>query len=373
MKTFVKNIYPIRKSIDLMVVVLVFIISIGIFSFASLDAFADQTIPAPQPAVPQPYAEPTTPPVTTPPPPITPAADFARFIVTRPTPAVFGAASDITITGTLPHVAIPQNPPVAAAFNEHFSRQFQAFVAAHAGTALVMNFETQILVSEPFVSIVTTMEARAISSTFTIATTVIDARNGAILTLGDIHPNITRLFNSRIRTMIAGQPRNFIANFAGLGETQSFSIYNNILTIHFGSAELIPAYRGVFSLSLNLANVRHETLAPPVHIHILPPTQYSTVMINLNEVATRFGYTIANAAGRITVTRDTFTTAFTIGQNSYTTIRGNVRELENAPMIVGGSVFVPLSFMDDVLGIAATVLGDNIVLSMYLQTQDEPS
>ncbi|MCL2415372.1 MAG: copper amine oxidase N-terminal domain-containing protein [Defluviitaleaceae bacterium] len=292
---------------------------------------------------------------------------LAQNIIERETPTVTGIASDIDISGSIPQVRITGISTFQNDLNRIFDDQFFNFVSAHANTAISMNFSFQTFTSGQFVSIVVYMTAVSASVTSAVATTVIDTSSNSVISLNDFRPNAVQVVNNHIRDLISESPRTFIANFSGIDSGHNFYVDGDSLVIPFGSAELFPGERGISEIRLRISQIRTEVLDNSFY-HTLPPSQYSTVMVQLREVAERFGMNLSFSfpISTVDITQDGRTiTSVTVGQNSYTTIHGATRELETAPIHERGRVFVPLSFLEEILGIAADMDGGFITLSRY--------
>jgi len=295
------------------------------------------------------------------------ASSLARNITRQPTPAVFGAAGDVNISGHIPNVRVPGNPGFQAGLNEHFADQFHSFVQAHANTAISMNFSFEVYTSGPYVSVVMEMVARSASVTRGIATTVIHASRSELVELPDIHPNSVRVVNNYIESMISANPRGFISNFPGISDRNNFYLDGDYLVLPFGSVELIPNDRNITTIRLYLPNIQDEIITKD-YFFTLPPSQYSTIMVQLRAVTRDFGFRLlwSESADRINIMQgQRYITSITIGTNSYVVHGRPARELESAPMIVDNRTYVPLSFFDEILGIATLVNNGYIIFSMY--------
>jgi len=276
-------------------------------------------------------------------------------------PATIG----LQITGQIP-TAQTGNSRLNTALEERWEEQRNTFLQNHMTGALSINFSVGYFISGDFVSVAFVKEAASLSTTAVISTTVIDASTNSIITLSDINVNILQLINSHINDLIAARPHNF-SSFSGIDANHPFYLDSGRLVIPFGSAGLISNERGIHEVSLSLSNIE-EGFFPSNYFRVLPPSQYSTIMIRVGDVMRHFGYDINwdNDSRTATIYMNgTLVSTLVIGENAYYYRNGSPRELEVAPMIHDNLTYVPLSFFTEIVGIPTTVNSGGVTVSRY--------
>jgi hypothetical protein len=281
------------------------------------------------------------------------ALNLQRYITTTAyQPGLFD--SDIDISGQVPKIINGINPFLRETLEMRFSQQTQAFIQTHGRTALRVSFSTDFFTSGDFVSIVINMKAESASTTQAMATTVIDAASGRIISLTEFDPAGVELVNNYVRNIIARNPRDFTPNFNGISSGHGFFLDGDRLIIPFNTSELATSHRGVELVQMNQSRMQTMYLERS-YFMVLPSAQYSAIMINLQKVASFFGYEL-NWIDEQTIEiyhAGVFITSLTIGQNSYFFKRLPMRTLEAAPLVYENRVYVPLSFFDEILGMSA--------------------
>lgn len=285
------------------------------------------------------------------------ADTFAGGIISRNAPQRRGAIG-LTITGQLPRAATG-NRDLDEMLNNRFTAQFNAFVDEHMGRAATITFAKDVIVSDDFVSVIIDMAAISATTTNARATTVINTETMEIINISDYNLNALPLINGNLHNLISASPRLFVTNFTAIDNYHPFYFDGDLLVIPFASGEFSLADRGIFTKTFTRTNIRNEIVESDLFT-VLGEEQYGTIMVRIAPVADLFGfeYTWDADVHAHTLTKGDFVVMLAVGENTH--------GLELAPMIINGSVHVPLSFFREVLGIVTTVLSDDeILMTMY--------
>jgi hypothetical protein len=296
---------------------------------------------------------------------ITPATEFVLSGLDVQDAPQGPATIGLEITGQVP-VAQTGNLLLDNALNERWTQQYNAFVQNHMAGALSIDSRAEFFTSYEFVSVAFIKEAASVSTTAVISTTVINASTGNIISLTDFNVNILQLINNYINSLIAARPHSF-ASFSGVDADHPFYLDGDRLVIPFGSAELIPTDRGIHYIVLSIFNIEEEFF-PSSYFRVLPPSQYSTIMIRVADVMRRFGYEVNwdNDTRTVNISMNGIpVSTLVIDENAYYYHDSSLRELEVAPMLFNNWAYVPLSFFNEIVGIPTTVNSDGITVSRY--------
>ena len=274
---------------------------------------------------------------------------------------------DMEITGKIPFANVEGNSEFAEILNERFLSQFSELVQAHQSSALSLNFSTEIFTSQRssdqdmFISVVITMQAVSATTTTTVATTVINATTGQIIFLTEYHTNLSHIVNAQLRQRTNG--RNFIN--VNIAADQPFYITENLLIIHFNERE-------IGTVIINLDNIIEHTIDESLFF-VLPADQYSTIMVRLTAVIPHFGYSFAWGDHYQIIEiffGEDHTGTLTIGKNEFS--RGiETALLEAAAMIHESRTYVPLSFFQEILGIATKIDNEKIIFTKYINVDND--
>ena len=244
-----------------------------------------------------------------------------------------------------------------AELNYIFTNQQNAFIQSHLTSARSIHFSSYVYTSGEFVSIAFVKTAISISTTSGISTVVINADTGQIIDLPDYNINIVQLINNQIESLISQNPRAFASSFSGIQANHPFYMDGDDLNIPFATATLFANTRDIERLTFSISKIQDLTLDES-HFKTLTPTQYNTMMLQLEEVISRFGYAIAWDSYSESATiylNGIQTSVITIGKNSYSYRGGHPQELEMPPMLHNGNIYVPVSFFSTIMGIPTTI------------------
>ena len=277
---------------------------------------------------------------------------------------------DLEINGYVPYADIYDYPEFSYKLNSLFERNHNSFVSNHSVAALEFNFDVDIIIYDVFISVVQNKSALSSSETYSTSATVFNFKNMEIIDLNYFGYNTVSIINNQIKSIIAANPLEFVSNFSGISYNSTFYIdYSNII-IPFQTSSLSTIDRNIFNINISKENIQNEIISNRNFI-ILPPSQYNTVIVNLNYALPLFGYELREILqGRqfAIFKNDTRISNLIVGLNRYSLIVNSTSsiELEIHPLLNSNSLFAPLSFFREILGISAYMPNNNtIILSRY--------
>ena len=257
--------------------------------------------------------------------------------------------------------------------------KIQAEIEAEArkSRALMVNFSYEVVVGgleSEFVSIIILSETEGALVLNRVDTIVIHAQTREILGLSDIlGPNAVSLVNNLVEEHISNDSRFFSNISPNIGENHNFYVEDNALYIVFNKYEIASGSEGILEIGMLLDNVLNLTLnKDDYHLSGL----YGIRMVPLRRVCESFGFKISwsSSSQTATITKQGIpgTIAVTIGSNRYTRSANRntpfETRLELAPEIIDGSIHVPITFVETMLGLTYGInQNGEITISEYLR------
>jgi hypothetical protein len=250
--------------------------------------------------------------------------------------------------------------------NRHFEAQYNEFVRTAGENTRTLEFNFDVTVSGGFVNVLFYCGRAAVSTERLVLTTVIDADSGAIVTVTDIiGGNGVRLINRALSAQIAANPARYSSAFAGITPNNAFYMDNGDAVMLFNEFALVNAGTGITAVRVQLGGFANLSVGSEY--------QYTkgTVgirMVQLKKVADGFGFELAwnEPTQTVDMRGNGFDIEMTIGRNAYSGARNlSPVRLESAPelRLDDGRTYLPLSFFEQILGLAYSVsLDDGIIL-----------
>ncbi|GMK41798.1 hypothetical protein PCCS19_48570 [Paenibacillus sp. CCS19] len=174
--------------------------------------------------------------------------------------------------------------------------------------------------------------------------------------------------DSAVRYAIKQDPERFypdvLDTFNGVTEeNQQFYIENGIVQLVFQQYDLAPYAGGIIIVPVT----EEATAGPTITINAsqLAAGPNGSKLVPLRQTAEALGFKVTwnNKTHSAEVVRGAQWTQVTVGKNSYTFNRVAPFELDAAPSLVKGSVYVPLAFFDQVLKLSVSTAKDTIVIT----------
>jgi len=216
-------------------------------------------------------------------------------------------------------------------------------------------FDFQIYNTSEVVSIVITATARAVTDRTTVQSVNFNPRNGDLLTLAQAFSrDITPLAEGKIAEMIRQDPATYYAAHTAPPTGQAFYLTPNYLVLLFDEFQLSSVPGATSEIRFELINI--ETFSLMASDYHISSDRYAIKMIPLRQVLEGLGYNVvwSSTEQEVTVSLNgKIIITLRPGENNYQVNGVMQRSLEVAPENIGGHVFVPISFFDQILGLTA--------------------
>jgi len=169
-------------------------------------------------------------------------------------------------------------------------------------------------------------------------------------------PNGTKLVNSYLNNVIWADFSKYNPGFSGITESHAFYTDGSSLFLVFDSYEITKGSsdRETIEFPVNLI----KNYEVEIKTRNTPDGSF-TILFPLREICEQFGFDVKwrGIDSAIEITRDSFTTEITAYVNEY---KKGVLEvkLESSPMFIEGSIYVPITFFEEILGLSYYVSED---------------
>ena len=236
-----------------------------------------------------------------------------------------------------------------------------------------LTFEFESYFAEPVLSIIIKSTVASPASKTDVTSINVDTETGDFLTAADVvGTHVVQLADRLLVEMIRRNPERYNPGFSGMRRDQAFSLTNREIVFWFNEFQLAPGFAGIVPLALQLNNIQEITLAPEDY-HILQPG-FNLKMVPLKKVCEALGYGIywnPESGQAIVFHGQEMLIELTPGVNNYQRGERFMRSLESAPELIGGNMYVPISFFDQILSLVAYRIDedDNIVFASYLVSE----
>ena len=236
--------------------------------------------------------------------------------------------------------------------------------------SLVFSYEAYF--SDPYMSIILISTAANASSKTEVISINFDVNTGMLINAMDVvGSHVVQLADRLLVEMIRRNPGRYNPSFAGMRDDQAFSITDEEITFWFNEFQLAPGFEGIVPLSLQLDDIKETTLLSGEY-HVREGFNFKMVPIR---IVRDLGYTFLwdwetrntsifhNGELVIQVAPDV---------NNFVRESRFTRSLEAAPVIIGTTTYVPLSFFDQILSLVAFSIDDddNITFASYPVTDE---
>jgi len=241
--------------------------------------------------------------------------------------------------------------------------------------ARTLTFDYEIYFSDPYLSIILTSTAASASSKTEVVSINFNVNSGEFVSATDVvGSHVVQLADRLLVEMIRRNPERYNPNFTGMQAAQPFSITNNEITFWFNEFQLTPGIEGITPLSLSLRNINEETLAPnDYHVR---PGGFNLKMVPVRRIVEAMGYRLVWHPETRSSTihfNDELIIEIIPEVNDYLRSEQRfTRSLETAPVIIGTTMYVPISFFDQILSLVAYTIdnNNNITFASYLVTDE---
>ena len=237
-----------------------------------------------------------------------------------------------------------------------------------------ITFDYEIFHTNDVVSIVIFATTRAVTDRTSVASVNFNPRTGALVTLTEaMGMDITPLAEGKIADMIRSDPATYYVAFSAPPTGQAFYLTNEELVLLFDEFQLSSAPNSTRTITLRLRNIRSFSIAH--HEYRISQDRYEIKMMPLRQILTGMGYNnndfIWNPEEReATILRNGRPMVTLVaGENNFLLNGVLQRSLEAAPELSNGTMYVPVSFFDQILGLTAYNIDEqgNIMFMTYLR------
>jgi len=170
-----------------------------------------------------------------------------------------------------------------------------------------------------------------------------------------------------VRYAIQQDPDRFYTDvldtFTGVTEEQQFYIEDGIVQLVFQQYDLAPYAGGIVIIPVTEEAAAAPTIA--IEAGRLAAAPNGTKLVPLRQTAEALGFQVtwSSKTHSAEVVRGAQWTQITVGKNSYSFNRVAPFELDAAPSLINGSVYVPLAFFDQVLKLNVSAVKDTIYIT----------
>ena len=271
--------------------------------------------------------------------------------------------------------------PVITADYAHYTRVNDAIEVALEGLldtsrrmrarSVVVSYE--VYSTHGLVSIVISANSRAVTDRVSVTSVNFNPATGAFVTLtGAIGRDITPLIRGIISDMIRRDPATYYAAFNAPPAGQAFYLTATCVVILFDEFQLSSTPGATTQIQMTRANIRYFTISP--NEYHLGTGRYSVKMMPLRTILEGLGYSEDDFAWcGTTLTATIFRNgrsivSLSVGVNNYHRIGVMQRSLETAPVQINSSVYVPITFFDQILSLTSYSIDamGNITFITYL-------
>ena len=237
-----------------------------------------------------------------------------------------------------------------------------------------ITFEYEIFTTNDVVSIVIFATTRAVTDRTSVASVNFNPRTGELVTLTEaMGMDITPLAEGIIADMIRSDPATYYVAFSAPPTGQAFYLTSEELVLLFDEFQLSSAPNSTRAIPLRLRNIMSFSIAH--YEYRISQDRYEIKMMPLRQILTGMGYNDSDfiwdpVEQEATIMRNGRPMVTLVaGENNFLLNGVLQRSLEAAPEIVGGVMFVPVSFFDQILGLTAYNIDEqgNIMFMTYLR------
>jgi len=238
-----------------------------------------------------------------------------------------------------------------------------------------INFEFETFYTNDVVSLVMIATTRAVTDRTTVTSVNFNPRTGVILTLTEaMGMDITPLAEGIIADMIRQNPARYYAAFTAPPTGQAFYMTDDLLVLLFDEFQLSSAPDSTRLIQLVRENI--TVFSIDRNDYRISQDRYEIKMMPLRQILTSMGFAdedlIWNPTGKEAriVRSGSPTVTLRAGENNFQVNGVMQRSLEAAPELSNRSLYVPISFFDQILGLTAYSIDEqgNITFMTYIRT-----
>lgn len=281
---------------------------------------------------------------------------------------VSSTGAGVPVSGVIPRISGLADEAFQAELNEAFARLVNEKKAeAEKSRPLEISFSYEVKPYENIVSVLIYTAAASASPSKDVASFNFDPAACEHLDLTDVlGANAVAVVDRYVSDAIRQAPERFTADFKGVDDSVAFYVENDACVVLFDKYAIAAGYLDVVEFPVKISDVKHYAVKKQDYVVL--EDYYNLKMIPMRAVCEGLGYTVGwdKAANASTITKENFTTKVQPEKNSYAIGSNPPRELEAAPQIRNGVMYLPVSFYETILGAAYSVdENDTVLFSQY--------
>ncbi len=249
------------------------------------------------------------------------------------------------ITGKLP-VITTTSSSFDSSINSTIDGDFKNKVADIKKTnAKSATISYEVYTSNDTYSIVIQYTVKNLTDKTYVDTYVFDSEGSLLSITSYLGKSSTKILTSYINTLDVAKD-----NKVDIKKNQDFYVNDGLLNLVFDSGVLNPVYDGAYTISINPNSIKSKTISSDSYFIQEP---FSTRMVPLDEVATFFGYTVdSSQTDKVVLTKGNFKSTIELNKKSDNYYKdGSLVKLETVPIMKNSTIYVPVTYFSDVLGL----------------------
>lgn len=274
--------------------------------------------------------------------------------------------NNMKVTGNVPVIKGLSSPIFQSKFNSAIENTYNKAISdASSNKVKNLKLSYDIVIDGNYLSVIL-YATNGSTKASAINTFVINRTNNTYQSINSIlGSNGVNYSNKVIANKIKAEKNINYTQVPTITNEQAFYCKDGNIMIIFGAGSIAPASKGnrVFEIQKN--KLKNVFISP---MNYYAKSGYNVKMVPLRSTAEALGYKISfNASSnKITISKGNFSSAITIGRNSYSKGNTSPKQLEFAPEIRNGYTYVPISFFGEILGLLFSVdNSNNVVVSQY--------
>jgi len=308
------------------------------------------------------------------------AFEEARYVPYVPTwqPDMYVAVTlnerqqGLDIKGEIPELS-EEVPDYATINNAIFDAKNSLIEGTRRIRARRITFGYEIFYTDDIVSIVIMADSRAVTDRTSVASVNFRMETGQIVDLTEaMGMDITPLAEGKIADMIRRDPSTYYAAFTAPPTGQAFYLTEDYLVLLFDEFQLSSVPDSTRLIQLVLDNIKVFTIS--YYDYRISQDRYEIKMMPLRLILTSMGYNYDDivwnpSCQEAIIMRDGYPMiSLTAGENNFQINGVMQRSLEAAPELKNHTMYVPISFFDQILGLTAYDIDEmgNITFMTYV-------
>jgi len=280
----------------------------------------------------------------------------------------------LEIQGEIPELLYSFGPAYAKINEEILIAKNSLIEGTRRVRARSINFTYEVFYTNEVVSIVIMATTRAVTDRTSVISVNFMKHTGELVTLTQaMGMDITPLAEGIIAEMIRRDPATYYAAFTAPPTGQAFYLTDDLLVLLFDEFQLSSAPDSTRMIQFVRNNIKTFTIAR--YEYRISQDRYEIKMMPLRQILTSMGYiyedVVWNPSYNEAVIMRNGSPAITLraGENNFQINGVMQRSLEAAPELKNHSMYVPISFFNQILGLTAYSIDEqgNITFMTYIK------